>query len=86
MFNKKKQLGQLVCRLFSQSDFNLSEGLNLGGVPPYKSDERARRKNFHNTPKRYRNLVLWTCSKFISTPKRYQFNNNKVYIWHCKLI
>ena len=44
MFNKIKQLGQLVCRLFSQSDFNLNERLTLGGVPPYKSDERARRK------------------------------------------
>ena len=45
MFNKIKQLGQLVCRFFSQSDFNLSGRLTLGGVPPYKSDEGARRKN-----------------------------------------
>ena len=32
-----------------------------------------------NTPKRYQNLVLWACPKFISTPKRYQIiNNNKL--------
>ena len=34
-------------------------------------------ENFGNTPKRYQNLVLWARPKFISTPKRYQFNNNK---------
>ena len=33
--------------------------------------------NFENTPKGYQNLVLWACPKVISTPKRYQFNNNK---------
>ena len=31
-----------------------------------------------NTPKRYQNLVLWACPKFISTPKRYQINDNKL--------
>ena len=29
-----------------------------------------------NTPKRYQNLVLWACPKFILTPKRFQINNN----------
>ena len=33
----------------------------------------------------YQNLVLRACSKFISTPKRYQFNNNNLYNWHCKI-
>ena len=33
-------------------------------------------ENFENAPKRYQNLVLWACPKFISTPKRYKFNNN----------
>ena len=33
-------------------------------------------ENFENTPKRYQNLVLWACPKFISTLKWYQFNNN----------
>ena len=27
---------------------------------------------FENTPKRYQNLVLWACPKFISTPKIHQ--------------
>ena len=33
-------------------------------------------ENFENAPKRYQDLVLWACPKFISTPKRYKFNNN----------
>ena len=39
-------------------------------------------QNFENTPRRYQNLVLWVCPKFISAPKRYQFNINKLYNWH----
>ena len=39
--------------------------------------------NFENTPKRYQKLVLWACPEFISTPKRYQSNNDKLYNWHC---
>ena len=35
-------------------------------------------------PKRYQNLVLSACPKSISTPKMYQFNNNKLYNWHYK--
>ena len=31
-----------------------------------------------NTPRRYQNLVLWACPKFISTPKRYQINDGKL--------
>ena len=30
-------------------------------------------ENFENTSKRYQNLVLWECPKFISTPKRQFF-------------
>ena len=47
-----------------------------GGHSPIK----VTGENFENTPKRYQNLVLWACTKFISTPKRYQFNNNKLYM------
>ena len=36
------------------------------------------------TPKRYQNLVLQASPKLISTPMRYQFNNNKLYNRHCK--
>ena len=50
-----------------------------GGVLPYKSVRVARRKIWRTPPKRYENLVLRVCPKFISTPtKRYQFNNNKI--------
>ena len=35
-------------------------------------------ENFETNRKRYQNLVLWVCPKFISIPKRYQFNNNKL--------
>ena len=53
------------------------------GYPPIKVTGHSL-ENFENTPKRYQNLVLWACSKFISTPKRYQFNNNKSHNCHCK--
>ena len=67
-----------------------SKATKFGGPPgenvlPYKSDRGARGKNFKNTPKMYENLVLRACSKFISTPNRYQFNNNNLYNWHCKI-
>ena len=51
-----------------------------GRLLPCKSDEGAHRKK----GKRYQNFVIWACPKFISTSKRYQFNNNKLYNWHCK--
>ena len=38
-----------------------------------------------NNPKRYQNLVLWACPKFISTPKRYQFNNYNLCNWQCNI-
>ena len=41
-------------------------------------------ENFENSTKRYQNLALWACLKFISIPKRYQFNNNNLYNCHCK--
>ena len=48
------------------------------GVLSYDSDGGARRK-ISRTPEGYQNLVLWASPKFISTPKRYQINNNKLY-------
>ena len=54
------------------------------GVLPYKSDGGARRKISRTPIKATSNLVFRACPKFISTPKRYQFNNNKLYNWHCK--
>ena len=53
-----------------------------GGYFPIKVMGVRLSENSENTPKRYENLVLWLCPKFISTPKRYQFNNNKLYNWH----
>ena len=54
------------------------------GVLPYKSDGGARRKISRTPIKGTSNLVFRACPKFISTPKRYQFNNNKLYNWHWK--
>ena len=53
-------------------------------VLSYKSDGGCSYENFENTPKRYQSLVLWVCPKFISTSKRYQFNNNKSNDCHFK--
>ena len=40
-----------------------------GGAPPKKGAGGVWGKNHEsNTPKRYQNLVLWACPKFISTP------------------
>ena len=36
------------------------------GVFPHKGEGGSRRKHSSNTPKRYQNLVLWACPKFIS--------------------
>ena len=49
-----------------------------GGSPLWKW-RGCLSENFDNSPNRYQNLVLWACPKFIFTPKRYQFNNNKLY-------
>ena len=53
-----------------------------GGFSSIKVTGVCSSQNFENTPRRYQNLVLWVCPKFISTPKRYQFNINKLYNWH----
>ena len=58
--------------------------LTPGGTPLYRW-RGCSSENFENTPKRYQNLVLWACPNFISTPKSYQFNNNKLYNWHWNL-
>ena len=48
------------------------------GVLPHKSDGGSRRKILRTPLKRYQKLALWACPKFISTPKRHQFNNEKL--------
>ena len=58
----------------------LSKGYFFPGDTPLYKWRGCSSENFENTPKRYQNLVLWACTKFISTPKRYQFNNNKLYM------
>ena len=80
-----------MCRLFSQSDFNLSERLNLGGVPPNKSDERARQK-ISITPLKGTGILFYgrvpnsfpplrgtnsTTTKYITGIANFKFNSNK---------
>jgi len=50
-----------------------------GGGSPLWKWRGCSSENFDNSPNRYQNLVLWACPKFIFTPKRYLFNNNKLY-------
>ena len=52
-------------------------GSGPGGYPSHKSYRGARRKIREHQTKRYQNLVLWACPKFIAILKRYHFNNNK---------
>ena len=49
-----------------------------GGVLPYKSDAGARWENSRTPLKGTRIFLYGRVPKFISTRKRYQFNNNKL--------
>ena len=73
----------IIIWLFLLEGRQSKSGARGEGVLPYKNDGGACRK-FDKTPKRYQNLVLWPCTKLISTSKRYQFINYKLYNWYCK--
>ena len=70
-----KILGKIAC---------FGSGSGPGGYSSHKSYRGAHRKIRERQTERYQNLVLWACPKFISTLKRYHFNNNKFYNWRCK--
>ena len=63
-----------------QGAHGMRPGRGGRGVLPYKDDEGGRRK-ISKIPqiKRYQNGRVPN-----STPMRYQFDNNKLYNWHCK--
>ena len=79
-----KRCGKVIFRNTSQINYRQRSRVQCKSprrALPCKSDGGARHK-ISRTPLRYQNLVLWACPKFISTPERYQFYNNK--FWHCK--
>ena len=86
--NIEKRMPWVMTSLLMSSPPHLqsaSKNLHPGrGDTPLQKWRGCLSENFENTPKRYQNLVLRACPRFISTPKRYQFNNNKLYNWHCK--
>ena len=72
-------------RLRISGSLLLERGRGGGGekaVLPYESDGGVRRKISRTPLKGTR--ILFYGPKFVSTPKRYQFNNDKIYNWHCK--
>ena len=61
----------------------LAPGEGGGGYSPTKVTGVLVGK-FRKHPEKVPESFLWACSKFISNPKRYQFNHNKLYNWRCK--
>ena len=60
-------------QFFLQKFRIVSPKVKAQGVLPYKSDGVLVRKFWEQM-----------CLKFISTPEKYQFNNNKLCNWHYK--
>ena len=87
MFNSC--VNPLVC-CFTYGDYRTAVKRTLcccrpGKVFPYKAKVMGcSLEKFENTPERQQISCFMGVSQIHFHPKRYQFNNNKLYNWHCK--